>query len=935
MRATDPLILFPIQWIDEAQLIHQLTEETLLITQTTALANDWKRRIALEKRARETSNASRNHVCETPHVTDWQTWIQEIVLSCLEIPTPLTPLQEHYLWLEIIEHDLRQNNIEFTPAAISQLANQALSAYQMIVDYEIPPSELASHQQHDGCAALLRWLTPVQQQFPPRQPLSCKRTLAAHLVDALLESASMVTMVKMKYDTLVIDQIEYLPPKHQQLLKKLYAAGIVLVSYREHINNTARKIEQFHDQASETSAIAKKIAAIIRHHPHANIAVLCADRDQQRMRSYAQKIHLHCNPDHIFLPEFQHHPQVSIHGQTLIEEPLIQQLWSLFELIQNPVIQQKRLFTLLMAPYLQGDANEQQERIALDQRLRKQNRYQFNIQSLQTMPGMADKMPQLLRILNTLKRWERSPRPASDWAKEIQQNLQRMGVPTLAFDDDESIDIYNQFLDALAKLAELDHLQKELSFSQALQALKRCCASPVRYMQRLYPNIRVMPLEEGLGMRFDYAFITQMDDRNFPAKKHNHPLLPNALLRQHQVASAERDFTIKQSQRFWQQTHAIAPSVLYSFCHFDNGLALLPSSFLPFVDSSNHDHEKSAKAVDPSEQLLPPSTQLVPFTATPPSPQLLNGILKGGTYLLRHQALCPFKGFAYGQLQCQPLEITEAGILPRQKGSILHLAMFHFWQQLGTQAQLIAQMQEESLLQKTIQQAIVYAFSQLKFPLQSELQAIETERLQQVILDWIPYEINRPPFQIKALESEWTLTIPTERGLVPMTMIIDRIDQDSMGNIIIIDYKTGKKNSSKNWLGDRLKDPQLPLYAMSEYWGHSAQINNNTPVHAIAYARIRSGEMGLEGLAYEDLSIAGIDTYQAKGELPQSWDELKAMWQTQLSELALEILEGVCDVNPMPGACEQCGLDALCRIQEMGFNDHTTSDNNLSERTDE
>ena len=109
-------------------------------------------------------------------------------------------------------------------------------------------------------------------------------------------------------------------------------------------------------------------------------------------------------------------------------------------------------------------------------------------------------------------------------------------------------------------------------------------------------------------------------------------------------------------------------------------------------------------------------------------------------------------------------------------------------------------------------------------------------------------------------------------------MSADRIDRDSQGHTILIDYKTGAKQSYSKWLGERMEEPQLPLYALAA---------GLTKTDAVTFATIRSGHaMGFEGLAGETVDIDGIAVCDGKRKRPDDWQQLLEQWRESLNLLA-------------------------------------------------
>ena len=80
------------------------------------------------------------------------------------------------------------------------------------------------------------------------------------------------------------------------------------------------------------------------------------------------------------------------------------------------------------------------------------------------------------------------------------------------------------------------------------------------------------------------------------------------------------------------------------------------------------------------------------------------------------------------------------------------------------------------------------------------------------------------------------------------------------------------------------------------------------PPYFLEYSRICSG-------ASRALSLPGIKRMNTGPSL--SFNEQLEEWRRVLVHLAEQYRAGVAAADPKPGACEFCGLRALCRIREF------------------
>ena len=65
--------------------------------------------------------------------------------------------------------------------------------------------------------------------------------------------------------------------------------------------------------------------------------------------------------------------------------------------------------------------------------------------------------------------------------------------------------------------------------------------------------------------------------------------------------------------------------------------------------------------------------------------------------------------------------------------------------------------------------------------------------------------------------------------------------------------------------------------------------------------------------------VPGVQADIAKAvkrySLQQDWPGLVEEWRSNLERLTTEFVAGHAEVDPLPGACTYCGLQALCRVE--------------------
>jgi RecB family exonuclease len=193
-----------------------------------------------------------------------------------------------------------------------------------------------------------------------------------------------------------------------------------------------------------------------------------------------------------------------------------------------------------------------------------------------------------------------------------------------------------------------------------------------------------------------------------------------------------------------------------------------------------------------------------------------------------------------------------------------------------------------------IERAAKAAVAQAK--LEEPFAALEEKRLAKLAREWLEVERQREPFAVVAMEEKRKLSVA---GL-ELNGRIDRMDRLEAGGHALIDYKTGKPTPNE-WLGERPDDPQLPLYA----------VNAREDISAVAFARLRTGEMRYMGFSDREELIPSVKP-------AKDWKALLAGWKKEIESLGAGFASGDARVDPkkLLATCRYCDLQPLCRVYE-------------------
>ena len=143
---------------------------------------------------------------------------------------------------------------------------------------------------------------------------------------------------------------------------------------------------------------------------------------------------------------------------------------------------------------------------------------------------------------------------------------------------------------------------------------------------------------------------------------------------------------------------------------------------------------------------------------------------------------------------------------------------------------------------------------------------------------------------------------------IKLSLKIDRIDEIPGKGLLLIDYKTGRDAKPAEWFAEKIRAPQLPLYAMAK------------PPVGLAYGHLALGKPEFKGTAIPDLPLGKFKNHDStKATGFSTWEELLDYWKNNLNSIANEFLRGNHEVSPINKGepCRHCEFNSLCRIQEI------------------
>ncbi len=833
------------------------------------------RRLAQElSREFDAGQSAKNlKVWETADILPFTAFVERLYEDALysdlaaQLPLLLTTAQEQALW----ESTIRTSKWGEALLAVPQAAGNCLRAWELAQGWRIAGA-LASFPGNDDARAFADWSRDYARR--------CERegnTDAARLADVVAPLLKEAALRKPRL--LVAYAFDVVTPQEQEFLAVCADQGIEVVTCAPERRKSKPGRRVFSSAREELDAAAQWARARLEAGAQ-RIGVVVPELGQRRKevaRVFARTLH----PAHN-LPGAQRKAlpfNLSL-GAPLADYPLVRAALSILELAAGeiPFEQASRL---LRSPYIAGADGEMARRALLDAALRKRAPARVTLGKL---VGLIEGCPVLRQRLEALfavpKKDNASPH---DWGRHFTALLDAAGFPERSLDSDE-FQTRAKFNETLAEFAKLERVTPKMSFRQALASLKQC-ADVLFQPETPDAPIQVLGVLESAGLEFDALWVSGLTDDVWPLHARPNPFIPPALQRKAQIPEASAEATLERCKRITEGWLKAAGEVIVSHSTREEDRELLASPLISGVPGLMGTPE--TRSVARYRDVIFAARQ-VEYVEDGKAPPLATKTPKGGTRILADQSACPFRAFARHRLAAEALEEPVEGLDARARGLLLHSLMKELWTELKGSAGLVGD------VGPAIEKAATRAVAAAK--LEDPFAGLERKRLAKLAWEWLEVERGRAPFTVAAMEEKRKLKVA---GLV-LNGRIDRMDALESGGHALIDYKTGKPTPNE-WLGERLDDPQLPLYAL----------NAKEDISAVAFAKLRTGEMRYMGFSDREDLVPGV-------KAAKDWKALLEGWKKELEALGQGFAAGDARVDPkdLLNTCRYCDLQPLCRVYE-------------------
>lgn len=877
----------------------------------------------------------------------WETLCGKGYESCNQLV--LNSVQQQVIWTDIVAN----SKFADSTANYKVLVQHLMEAYRNLQLWKLTIDDVESSQTHfasDSQSVLSEWISAFEQKRKTLNTITHEQMLGV-ILTAFREN------FLSNDQTIFLQSFDDLPPLTLELFE---TASTQLLSSNDNNHHTEKQPHNIQrlgclDLKQEALTAARWASDILDKNSNAKIGIIVPTLGNDRQT--IERIFTEVFEPQYLNPAVDRYPlpfNISA-GIPLANTPLIQSTLLLLALNRNELTLNDWQ-SILLSPFFSCEDNEREERANLLLAIKKQQLFSLttaNVRNLllkylerqsrsshneneikptdnQTdlfsediilneLEENVETSPSLLTRLQNfeeLKRRHSSQATASEWIDLFQAQLETLGWPGNRTLDSVEYQQANQWYTLLEKLASMDAVdtltpskkEKTWHFSDIYQMLVSLASSTHFQPEVKHSPIHILGTLEAAGLRFTHSWIMGMNNKDWPPKPNPNPLLPIQLQRQYQLPRASIERENRYAAAITQQLLHSADTVVVSYITQFEELSALPSTLVEHLpDTAMSDFEKTLthqSAITEFYHALDCS-QAIELVNCEHGFVIQQNTTKGGSDIVKQQALCPFNAYAKHRLGARQPEEPALALTPLDKGNIIHNVLEIFWRETKTHQALMALSSENirKKLNTILRSEFTYRYKRHITILGDYYFELEHQRFVNLLTDWLEFEKERPPFSVIETEKE----LVAEFSGITFKLRIDRIDRNQANELLLIDYKTGevKRNKLK---GPRPLEPQLPLYVLCY----------PEDVNAIAFAQVKTNDLKIEGTG--DLSDQKNDKdFRLLSEELADWELTKQHFHDELSTLVNEYIDGQCRVDFSDNDQYSDYLLPLNRINEASY----------------
>lgn len=822
----------------------------------------------------------------------------------------LDPMAERLLWERAIEKHTRDEAAQAL-FDMAGLARTAAEAHQLMVEWRVtmPPG-----MQTEETRQFLLWRETFQGLCRQHHALDAA-TAAERRIAALERGAGDLPV------HVFIAGFDRMSPQEKYLLNILKSRNVTVEAWPLGVASPSSASRISCDDAeAECRAAVAWAAERLQGTPDARLAIVAPELGSLRarlLRLLDDALHPHSVlPSHTEMPRDY---DFSL-GDPLSAQPIVACALDLLRIaIRRYRIPQQEAGHLLRNAHWSSGLFEADARARLEAEMRRTFSPQLGLEAwLRFVQKAAEGGANLKRLaehleamMQAVSTWPRRQTPRA-WATAFASMLDVSGWPgerSLSSHEYQAVQAWDT---ALADFGRLDALLGPLDAGTALQRFSALLQERIFQPEAEgEPRLLVMGMLEAAASPLDAVWVIGMNDHLWPPPPRPNPLLPAEA--QRNVGAPNACSTVQ--AEFASAIHArllkSAPELIFSWAHREGERELRASPLLADMPELGAEVAFASTLAQQLAQHLLPSADMQWLDDHRAPPVTPDEKLRGGTGLLKAQALCPAWAFYRYRLGARSLDEPVEGLDALGRGNLLHLVLQAFWE--GRDSVYLQALDDHALagaIAAAVEEGVRRFLEKGNAPLPPQFAELEKVRLQRLLAAWLDIEKTRSPFAVAECER----TVDLDIDGVQVKLVLDRVDTLPDGRLVVLDYKTGASVSHRSWAEDRIAEPQLPIYA--------ALALRDGNIAAVCFAKIQSAEQKFIGVAAEEDVLPGVSGLDAARRLFAEerfpdWAALLDHWRTSISAIAAEIREGEAGVRfSDEGDLRDCEVKPLLRLPE-------------------
>jgi probable DNA repair protein len=285
----------------------------------------------------------------------------------------------------------------------------------------------------------------------------------------------------------------------------------------------------------------------------------------------------------------------------------------------------------------------------------------------------------------------------AQWVHVADQVLDAVHWPGAHVLESEDFQVQARWSQLLDNVSALAFDGRVVDYAGFLEVLEQQAKQTIFAPESRDAPVQILGPLEAAGLAFDALWFLGADDASWPAVGRPHPFLTRSLQRTHNMPHADSIADWKLAQQVTTRLERSAAQCVFSFPSQNAEGACRPSTL---VTSGKQKTDARALRISigadqsVAEEEVPAMIVDDEAAAILPWPTDLDA---GGAEILRRQAACPFQSFATRRLGARPMDATDWGLEPRERGSVVHRILESLWIELRTRGALIAARQEARL----------------------------------------------------------------------------------------------------------------------------------------------------------------------------------------------------------------------------------------------